>query len=208
MDIKKKYIDGNWITAASGAERSIINPFNQEIISIVTENNETDTQKAINAARVAFDKGDWSTLRAIDRGKIVRKAADLIERDAEELAELETLDTGKTLEESRWDMQDIAEVFRYYADIGDKDAGEVIASPIPNSISRVVREPIRVCTQITPWNYPLLQASWKLAPGLVAGNTLIMNPSEITAHNTNKVFEIMDEAGMHDGGTNIEIGHG
>ena len=141
MDIKKQYIDGNWITAASGAERSIINPFNQEIISIVTESDETDTQKAINAARTAFDKGDWSTMPAIDRGKIVRKIADLIERDAEELAELETLDTGKTLEESRWDMQDIAEVFRYYADIGDKDAGEVIVSPIPNSISRVFLYP-------------------------------------------------------------------
>src|SRR5699024_581609 len=120
MDIKKQYIDGNWITDASGTKRYIINAFNQEIISIVTESDETDDQKAINAARVALDKGDWSTMTAIDRGKIVRKIADLIERDAEELAELETLDTGKTLEESRWDMQDIAEVFRYYADIGDK----------------------------------------------------------------------------------------
>src|SRR5699024_11461036 len=116
MDIKKQYIDGNWITAAYGTERSIINPFNHEIITIVTESDETDTQKAINAAREAFDKGDWSTMPAIERGKDVRKIADLIERDAEELAELETLDTGKTLEESRWDMQDIAEVFRYYAD--------------------------------------------------------------------------------------------
>src|SRR5690625_4890890 len=208
MDIKKQYIDGNWITAASGAERSIINPFNQEIISIVTESDETDTQKAINAARTAFDKGDWSTMPAIDRGKIVRKIADLIERDAEELAELETLDTGKTLEESRWDMQDIAEVFRYYADIGDKDAGEVIASPIPNSISRVVREPIGVCTQITPWNYPLLQASWKLAPALVAGNTLIMKPSEITPLTTIKVFELMEEAGLPAGVANLVLGPG
>src|SRR5690625_3901015 len=208
MDIKKQYIDGNWITAASGAERSIINPFNQEIISIVTESDETDAQKAINAARVAFDKGDWSTMPAIDRGKVVRKIADLIERDAEELAELETLDTGKTLEESRWDMQDIAEVFRYYADIGDKDAGEVIASPIPNSISRVVREPIGVCTQITPWNYPLLQASWKLAPALVAGNTLVMKPSEITPLTTIKTFELMEEAGVPAGVVNLVLGEG
>src|SRR5699024_3365988 len=162
----------------------------------------------INAARVAFDKGDWSTMPAIDRGKVVRKIADLIERDAEELAELETLDTGKTLEESRWDMQDIAEVFRYYADIGDKDAGEVIASPIPNSISRVVREPIGVCTQITPWNYPLLQASWKLAPALVAGNTLVTKPSEITPLTTIKVFELMEEAGLPSGVVNLVLGAG
>src|SRR5690625_3158522 len=208
MDIKKQYIDGNRITAAAGAEHSIINPFNQEIISIVTESDETDTQKASNDARVAFDKGDWSTMPAIDRGKVVRKIADLIERDAEELAELETLDTGKTLEESRWDMQDIAEVFRYYADIGDKDAGEVIASPIPNSISRVVREPIGVCTQITPWNYPLLQASWKLAPALVAGNTLVMKPSEITPLTTIKTFELMEEAGIPVGVVNLVLGPG
>src|SRR5699024_5991308 len=132
---------------------------------------------------------------AIDRGKIVRKIADLIERDAEELAELETLDTGKTLEESRWDMQDIAEVFRYYADIGDKDAGEVIASPIPNSISRVVREPIGVWTLITLCNYPLLQGSLQLACALVAGNTLIMKTTEITPLTTIKVFDIMEEEG-------------
>src|SRR5699024_7274990 len=187
MDIKKQYIDGNWITAASGAERSIINPFNQEIISIVTESDETDTQKAINAARVAFDKGDWSTMPAIDRGKIVRKIADLIERDAEELAELETLDTGKTLEESRWDMQDIAEVFRYYADISDKDAGEVIASPIPNSIIRYFRIPMCINIRITLWNYPLIQVSSKLAPALVERNTLVIKPSESTQLTTIKV---------------------
>src|SRR5699024_6923412 len=138
----------------------------------------------------------------------LRKIADLIERDAEELAELETLDTGKTLEESRWDMQDIAEVFRYYADIGDKDAGEVIASPIPNSNSRGVREPIGVCTQITPWSYPLLQASWKLAPALVAGNTLVMKPSEITPLTTIKVFELMEEAGLPAGVANLVLGPG
>src|SRR5699024_3123019 len=113
MDINKQYIDVNCIIAASCNERYFINQFNQEIINILTESDETDTQKAINAARRAFDKGDWSTMPAIDRGKVVRKIADLIERDAEELAELETLDTGKTLEESRWDKQDIAEVFRY-----------------------------------------------------------------------------------------------
>src|SRR5699024_7155661 len=208
MVIKKQYIDGNWITAAYGAERSIINPFNQEIISIVTESDETDTQKAINSTRVAFNKCNCNTMHEIDRGKVVRKIADLIERDAEELAELETLDTGKTLEESRWDMQAIAEVFRYSADISDKDAGEVIASPIPNSISRVVREPTGVCTQITPWNYPLLQASWKLAPALVAGNTLIMKPSEITPLTTIKVFELMEEAGLPDGVANLVLGPG
>ena len=142
MEVKKQYIDGKWKTAASGTVRSIINPFNQEVIAVVTESDETD---AITSARKAFDNGEWSTHPTIERTKIVRKIADLIELNQEELARLETIDTGKTLEESRWDMADIAEVFGYYADIGDKDAGEVIASPIPNSESRVVREPIGVC---------------------------------------------------------------
>src|SRR5699024_1835023 len=105
-------------------------------------------------------------------------------------------------------MKDIAEVFRYYADISDKDSGEVITSTMPNSISRVVGEPIGGCTQITPWNYPLLQASWKLAPALVAGNTLIMKPSEITPLTTIKVFELMEEAGLPAGVANLVLGPG
>lgn len=208
MNIKKQFIDGNWILANNKETREIINPYNQEIIAIVTESDETDTQEAIKAARDAFDHGEWPNLTNIERGQIVRKIADLIERDAEELAKLETLDTGKTLEESRWDMEDIAEVFRYYADIGDKDGGEVIPSPIPNSVSRVVNEPVGVCAQITPWNYPLLQASWKLAPALVAGNTLIMKPSEITPLTTIKVFELMEEAGLPKGVANLVLGAG
>ena len=208
MNIKKQFINGNWILANNKETREIINPYNQEVIAIVTESDETDTQDAIKAARDAFDHGEWPKLTNIERGRVVRKIADLIERDAEELAKLETLDTGKTLEESRWDMEDIAEVFRYYADIGDKDGGEVIPSPIPNSESRVVNEPVGVCAQITPWNYPLLQASWKLAPALVAGNTLIMKPSEITPLTTIKVFELMEEAGLPKGVVNLVLGAG
>ena len=145
---------------------------------------------------------------ATERGKVVSKIADLIERDHEELAELESLNTGKTIIESRGDMDDIAGVFRYYAEIADKDGGEIIDSPIPNSISKVVREPVGVCGQITPWNYPLLQASWKLAPALVAGNTLIMKPSEITPLTSIKVFELMEEAGVPAGVVNLVLGTG
>src|SRR5699024_1444508 len=108
----------------------------------------------------------------------------------------------------RWDMEDIAEVFRYYADIGDKDGGEVIPSPIPNSTSRVVNEPVGVCGQITPWNYPLLQASWKLAPALVAGNTLILKPSELTPLTSAKMFELIEEARVPDGVANLVLGSG
>lgn len=208
MTIKKQFINGKWVLSESNEQRTIINPYNQEVIANVTESNETDTKAAIQAARKAFDNGDWPNLPATERGQIVHKIADLIERDKEELAELESLDTGKTLEESRWDMDDIAGVFRYYAEIADKDGGEMIASPIPNTTSKVVKEPVGVCGLITPWNYPLLQASWKLAPALAAGNTLVMKPSEITPLTSIKVFELIEEAGVPAGVANLVLGTG
>ncbi len=209
MDLKlKQYINGNWVDANSGNTRDIINPFNQEVIATVPEGDESDAKAAIAAAREAFDHGDWAYTPATERGAIVRKIAELIERDKEELAYLESLDTGKTVEESRGDMDDIAGVFRYYAELADKDGGEIIDSPVPNSSSKVVHEPVGVCGQITPWNYPLLQASWKLAPALATGNTLIMKPSEITPLTHIKVFELIEEAGVPAGVANLVLGAG
>lgn len=211
MDLKlqlQHYINGKWVGADSENTRDIINPFNQEVIATVPEGDETEAKAAIAAAREAFDNGEWASTPATERGSVVRKIAELIERDKEELAYLESLDTGKTMEESRGDMDDIAGVFRYYAELADKDGGELIDSPVSNSISRVVREPVGVCGQITPWNYPLLQASWKLAPALATGNTLIMKPSEITPLTTIKAFELMEEAGVPAGVVNLVLGSG
>jgi betaine-aldehyde dehydrogenase len=202
------YIDGLWVDAKSGNTRNIINPYNREEIAVVAEGNSEDAKRAIAAARKAFDEGTWSTTPANERAQLVFKIAELIERDKEELATLETLDTGKTIIESRGDMDDIAGVFRYFAGIADKDGGEVIASPTPNTISRIVREPVGVCGQITPWNYPLLQASWKLAPALAAGNTMIIKPSEITPLTTVKVTELIEEAGIPKGVVNLVLGAG
>lgn len=208
MDIKQKYINGKWVNAVSNKTREIINPFNQEVIAVVAEGDQIDAQHAISAARNAFDHGDWPTIPAIERGQIVHKIADLIERDKDELARIESLNTGKTVKESLDDMVGIADVFRYYAELADKDAGEMIDSPIPNSISKVVKEPVGVCGLIGPWNYPLLQASWKLAPALVAGNTLIFKPSEITPLSAVKVFELIEEAGVPAGVANLVLGAG
>ncbi|WP_345242565.1 betaine-aldehyde dehydrogenase [Pontibacillus salipaludis] len=202
------YINGKWVGADSGDTRTIINPYNQEVIATVPEGNETEAKEAIAAAREAFDNGEWASTPATERGAIVRTIAEFIERDKEELAYLESLDTGKTVEESRGDMEDIAGVFRYYAELADKDGGEMIDSPVANSISKVVREPVGVCGQITPWNYPLLQASWKLAPALATGNTLIMKPSEITPLTTVKVFQLIEEAGVPAGVANLVLGAG
>lgn len=208
MNIQKQLIGGKWVLSSSYETREIINPFNQEIIAEVAEGNAEDAKQAIQAARKAFDEGEWSRTLAPERGKLVRKIASLIDRDKEELARLESLDTGKTIDESRDDMDGIADVFQYYADLAGKNKGEIIDSPIPNTISKTVREPVGVCAQITPWNYPLLQASWKLAPALVAGNTLVMKPSEITPLTTIKVFGLIEEAGIPAGVANLVLGAG
>ncbi|SFL50184.1 betaine-aldehyde dehydrogenase [Salibacterium qingdaonense] len=206
--LKKMYIDGAWVEAASQETRTIINPYNGEKVAEAAEGNREDAKAAIQAARRAFDHGSWAGLPAGERGDVVQKIADFIRRDKEELAELETLDTGKTFEESREDMDDIAGVFQYFAGLADKDGGEVIASPIPDSDSKVVHEPVGVCGQITPWNYPLLQAAWKIAPALAAGNTIVVKPSEITPLTTVKVFELMEEAGTPKGAANLILGKG
>jgi betaine-aldehyde dehydrogenase len=206
--MKKMFINGEWVQALSGRTRDIINPYNQEVIATAAEGNEEDAKRAIVAARTAFDHGQWRHVPANERGKKVYEIARLIERDQEELAELETLDTGKTIVESRADMEDIAEVFRYFAGLADKDGGELIASPLPDSESKVVREPVGVCGQITPWNYPLLQAAWKIAPALAAGNTIVMKPSEITPLTTVKITELMEEVGFPCGVVNLVLGEG
>ncbi len=202
------YIDGQWCDALSGAVREIINPFNQQVIATVAEGDRADSQAAIAAARSAFDDGRWSGLTATERAGYVFRLADLIEANRQQLAELESLDTGKTLTESLWDMDDIAGIFRYYAGLADKDGGEIISSPLPNSESLVVREPVGVCGQISPWNYPLLQAAWKLAPALVAGCTVVMKPSEITPLTTIRVSELVSEAGIPAGVVNLVLGPG
>lgn len=205
---KQMYIDGKWVSAQSGQTREIINPYDQAVIATVAEGDLADSRAAIAAARKAFDHGPWPHTTAVERGKRVHQLAALIEREHEVLAILESLDTGKTLTESQADMSDIAEVFRYFAGLADKDEGEIIASPIPDAFSRVVREPVGVCGQISPWNYPLLQASWKMAPGLAAGNTLVIKPSSITPLSTIKITQLAEEAGFPPGVVNLVLGPG
>ncbi|CAM3876958.1 betaine-aldehyde dehydrogenase [Alkalicoccus chagannorensis] len=206
--MKNMLINGAWVEAHTKAEREIINPFNQEVLAVAAEGDTTDAQLAIEAARAAFDQGEWPSVPAAERGRLLEITASFIERDIDELMKLETLDTGKTLIESEADMKDIAGVFRYYAGLADKHGGDIIDSPIPDSTSKVVQEPVGVCGQITPWNYPLLQAAWKLAPALAAGNTLVLKPSEITPLTTIKVFELMEEAGFPEGVINLVLGPG
>ncbi|MCG3412848.1 betaine-aldehyde dehydrogenase [Staphylococcus massiliensis] len=205
---RRQFIDGEWVDSANGATREIINPYNQEVIMDVAEGTKEDSERAILAARRAFEEGTYKNETSEVRGQKVRAIADKILEHKEELAKLETLDTGKTLEESRADMEDISNVFMYFAGLADKDGGEVIDSPIPNTQSKVVKEPVGVVTQITPWNYPLLQASWKIGPALATGCSLVMKPSEITPLTTIRVFELMEEVGFPKGVINLVLGKG
>ncbi|EGQ3357167.1 betaine-aldehyde dehydrogenase [Staphylococcus pseudintermedius] len=205
---RRQYIDGEWVESSNKATREIINPYNQEVILEVAEGTEADVERAILAARRAFDEGHYANETGEMKGQKVRAIADKIKENREELAYLETLDTGKTYEESLVDMDDIHNVFMYFVGLADKDGGELINSPIENTESKVVKEPIGVVTQITPWNYPLLQASWKIAPALATGCSLVMKPSEITPLTTIRVFELMEEVGFPKGVINLVLGAG
>jgi betaine-aldehyde dehydrogenase len=206
--LKKMFIEGNWVESESKKTRNIINPFDQSIIAEVSEGDERDSKKAVKAARKAFDSGIWSNLSGAQRAGFIYRIHELILRDHEELSRLESLDTGKTVEESRWDMDGIADIFKYYASIPEDDRGYIIDSPFENTSSKAVYEPVGVCGQISPWNYPLLQASWKMAPALAAGCTIVMKPSEITPLTTIKITELAEEAGIPAGVVNLVLGPG
>ncbi|QQE81330.1 betaine-aldehyde dehydrogenase [Alicyclobacillus sp. SO9] len=202
------YVDGDWICAKTGEKRDIINPFNQKVIGQVEEAGLEDVQIAVEAARQAFDKGKWPHLPAAERGRKLFCLAQLLQEERERFAQIETLNTGKTLMESLADMEDIANVFRYFAGLADKSGGEAIASPIEHSSSMVVREPVGVCAQITPWNYPLLQAAWKIAPALAAGCTVILKPSELTPLTSLELAKLAERAGIPRGVFNVLTGPG
>jgi betaine-aldehyde dehydrogenase len=201
------YIDGRW-TAGSGGTADVINPFDASVVESVDHAGPDDVERAVAAARAAFDSGPWRGTSATERGALLRRIADLLVRDKEQIAHTETLDTGKTLAESRIDVDDVTAVFRYYADTADKDPGRVVDAGQPHVRSRVVHEPVGVCVLITPWNYPLLQLSWKVAPALAAGNTMVIKPSEVTPLTSVLLVRLVEEAGVPAGVVNILLGDG
>ncbi len=206
--LKDLHIDGAWTAAMDGGERDVIDPFDASVVRTVADGSEADARAAIDAARRAFDEGPWPRTAPVERGRMLARIADLLEADREQLARLETRDTGKTVVESRMDIDDIVAVFRYYAGLADKGAGEVVPTASATTRSVVVHEPVGVCGLITPWNYPLLQASWKLAPALAAGNTVVLKPSELTPLTTIRCFELFEQVGVPPGVANLVLGPG
>lgn len=208
IEATRLYIDGSWREPAGGGAREVICPADGSVVARVAEGGADDAEAAIAAARRAFDDGPWPRTPPAERGALVAEIGRRIEDDADELARLETLDTGKPLRDSRQDMADIAAVFRYYGELADKEAGRVVAPPSPSIASRVVAEPVGVCGQISPWNFPLLQLSWKLAPALAAGNTVVVKPSELTPLTAVRVFELMASLAIPRGVANLVLGPG
>jgi betaine-aldehyde dehydrogenase len=174
------FIDGQWVASGDGTTSPVVNPSDGTVVAEVDVATDAQVQAAIAAARRAFDATDWPRSPTSERAAMLDRVAELLDRDQEDMARQETLNTGKAMRESRWDMADVARVFRYYADLADKEAGRLVDASDPNVLSRIVYEPVGVCGLIGPWNYPLLQMSWKIAPALAAGNSAIMKPAQVT----------------------------
>ncbi|AQS71424.1 aldehyde dehydrogenase family protein [Streptomyces pactum] len=201
------FIDGEWTGAVGGARRDVVNPFDASVVQQVDDAGEADVDLAARAARRAFDRGDWSSAPTRERADVLLRVSRFLLRDQEEIARVETLDTGKTLAEARIDVEDVSNAFRYFAEIADKDGGRVVDVG-PDVLSRVTYHPIGVCALIAPWNYPLLQASWKVAPALAAGNTFVLKPSETTPLSTIHMIRLIAEAGAPPGVANLVLGPG
>jgi betaine-aldehyde dehydrogenase len=201
------FIDGKWVDAESGKTFTTPNPATGATLAEVAEGDKADIDKAVAAARRAFE-GKWSKVSARDRGRMLYKLSQLIEAKIPELAALETADNGKPIKETSYvDLPQVVENFEYFAGWATKIEGETI--PVPGQMfNYTLREPVGVCGQIIPWNFPLLMAAWKLAPALAAGNTVVLKPAEQTPVGAMELASLIQEAGFPDGVVNVVPGYG
>lgn len=205
------FIDGAYVAGASGEMFDVIDPSNREVFHKVACGNAEDIDTAVAAARRAFDEGPWPRMSGAERAVILRKMGDEIEARTDELARMEVQDNGKPLPEAVWDIEDTAGVFHFYADLAerlDNSAEQEIALGMKGFTSKAVKEPVGVAGAIIPWNFPMLMASWKIAPALAAGCTMVLKPSELTPVTALEFGEIATKAGLPKGVLNIVTGFG
>jgi phenylacetaldehyde dehydrogenase len=204
---RKLLIGGKWQDAQSGKTFDVFDPATGKVIAKVAEGDKADIDLAVKAARAAFPK--WAALSPAARQSILWRVAELIDQHGDELAQLETLDNGKPLGEARGiDVAAAAQTFRYYAGWCDKLEGATTQTNMPDMHAYTLREPLGVCGQIVPWNFPLLMASWKIAPCLATGNVSILKPAEETPLTALRLAELMLEAGVPEGVINVVPGFG
>jgi betaine-aldehyde dehydrogenase len=201
------YINGEFVEGHSGGFLLVYDPSTEEVIAMVPDGDETDVNRAVAAARAAFDSGPWAQSTAQERGRILFRLAERIRKESAVLAELEARNSGKPIVEAEYDIADAATCFEYYAGMATKVIGHV--NPVPdNALSLSLKEPIGVAAQIIPWNYPLLMAAWKLAPAIAAGATCILKPAEQTPLTVLEFADYLNEAGLPPGVVNIITGLG
>src|SRR5947209_9458727 len=203
----RNYVNGQWLPSASGETFAVYDPSTEEVIARVAAADKSDVDRAVKAAREAFDSGPWSKTTAQDRGRVLFKLAEKIRQNADMLAALECRNTGKPIVEAEFDIADVATCFEYYGGLATKTVGHV--NPVPaNALSFTLREPVGVAAQIIPWNYPLLMAAWKLAPAIAAGCTCLLKPAEHTPLTALELANYFEEAGLPPGVVNIVHGFG
>ncbi|SAL81088.1 aldehyde dehydrogenase [Caballeronia arvi] len=205
------YIDGKWVKPVKGETRNVINPATEEVIQTISAASAEDVDIAVKAARRAFDHDGWPKLSGAQRAKYLRAIAKGIRNRQEEIARLETIDNGKPFPEAMWDIGDAAGCFEYYAGLAeelDNKPEETVQLSDDRFSSKAVKEPIGVAGAITPWNYPLLMASWKVAPALAAGCTVVLKPAEVTSLTALELAAIAYEAELPPGVLNIVTGAG
>src|SRR6476620_6197400 len=203
----KLFIDNKWADPVGDGEFETYNPATGEVLAKVAEGDKADVDKAVKAARKSLESGPWSTMDAADRGKLLFKLADLVDEKADELAELESLNCGKTITDSKGDMAGVSNTLRYYAGWADKVEGRTV--PVRgNFLSYTLRQPVGVVGQIIPWNFPALMLAWKWGPALACGNTIVMKLAEQTPLTGMRVAELARDAGFPDGVINVLNGLG
>src|ERR1700723_2353533 len=203
----KMYINGEFVESQSGEYFPVIDPSTEEILAEVPNADEKDVNRAVAAAKAAFDSGAWPQTTAQERGRILFRLAERVRKEAAGLAELEARNSGKPIVEAEYDINDVATCFEYYGGLATKVLGSV--NPVPdNALNFTMREPIGVAAQIIPWNYPLLMAAWKLAPAIAAGWTCIFKPAEQTPPTALEFAECRADAGFSNGVVNIITGFG
>ncbi|MCB1381079.1 MAG: aldehyde dehydrogenase family protein, partial [Alphaproteobacteria bacterium] len=204
----RAFVDGTFVNAASGKTFPTVNPATGKIITNVASCDAEDVNRAVAAARRAFDSGSWSRMAPRQRKSILLKFADLIEAKLEELALLETLDAGKPINDTRnVDLPDSIATLRWHDEATDKIYDQMSSAP-HDVVSMIVREPIGVVGAVIPWNFPLFVAMWKIGPALAGGNSLIIQPAELTSLSLLRVAQLASEAGIPDGVFNVLPGLG
>ena len=207
MKSYKLYIDGEWVNSSSGKSFETENPYTGEVWAKISRGNAEDVDRAVKAASSAF-QGGWGQTKPTERGKLLNRLAEVIEKNAEILGEIEVRDNGKLIAEMGGQTKYLAEWYRYYGGLADKVEGSVIPSDKPGIFNFTRYEALGVIGMITPWNSPLLLLAWKLAPALAAGNTAVIKPSEFTSASTLEFMNLIEEVGFPKGVVNTVTGFG